>query len=107
MLLHHVCKVDAQLVGAGKFVKAGIQASAVDGVPAQRHRIHAIKGRGLVQTHEQICVEPVPSRRVAPVDQRDARVAMREHRIGDGHARGASTDDQVIRFNQLRHLISF
>jgi hypothetical protein len=101
MLLHHVSEVGAKLVGAGEFVEAGIQAAAVDGVAAQRHRIHAVKRGRLVQAHERIGVKPVPSGRMAAVDEGDAGLAMREQRIGDCHAGGAGPNDEVVRFDQV------
>ena len=102
MFLHHVGKVGTQLIGAGEFIEAGIQAPTVDGVLAQGYRIDAVEGGRLMQAYERIGIEPVPTGRVAAIDQSDACVAMRQKRIRHCHACGTSANKLSTR-EELLH----
>ena len=52
-----------------------------------------------MQTHERIRLEPVPARRVSPVDHDDSAPGRVDQRVGEGHPRGAASDDQVVGFD--------
>ena len=57
-----------------------------------------------MQTHERIRLEPVPARRVSPVDHDDLGAGRVDQRVGEGHPRCAASDDEVVGFEgSLRH----
>jgi hypothetical protein len=41
----------------------------------------------------------MPARRVAAIDDRDARIRVREQFIRDGHPGGPGTDDKIVCLN--------
>ena len=57
-----------------------------------------------MQTHERIRLEPVPARRVSPVDHHDLGAGRVDQRVGESHPRCAASDDEVVGFEDLlRH----
>jgi hypothetical protein len=57
-----------------------------------------------VQPEEVVGVVPVPARMQAAVDDDHARVAPRQHLIGEGKAGQPGPDDYVISFEHGAHL---
>ena len=61
--------------------------------------------RGLVQPDEGVGREPVPARTFTSIDERDPDVAaVVGERVGEGHAHGPGTDDQVVDVQDARHV---
>jgi hypothetical protein len=95
-VVHHAFVVGVDLGARGQFVQALVQAHGVLAPVAQLQRVHAVEGRGLVQRDEGVGVVPVAAWLGVAVHQRDARVALVEHGVGEGHAAGACADDEVV-----------
>jgi hypothetical protein len=68
--LKHTLEVGIQLGAAGQFREAGVQAGAVELAAAQRQRVDAVEGRGLVQPHKGVGVAPVATGLAAAVHER-------------------------------------
>ncbi len=57
-----------------------------------------------MQPDERIGVAPVPTGGLPAVDQGDAYVGMIDQRIGECHAGGPGSHDQVVGFHCARHV---
>ena len=95
-LVEHALVVPPDLGGGGALVPAGIQPSSVDGVGAERQRVHAVKRRRLMEPAEVVGVVPVAARRVPAVHQDDARIRVGHERVGERHPHRTAPDDEVV-----------
>ena len=107
--LHHPVEhprvVGADLRLVGPLVQA-LLGSALLQLPAAEHgRGDAVEGRGLVQPHERVRLEPVAADAVATVDQRHAYVGVVDQRVGEGHAHRTGTDHEVVGVDGARHAV--
>jgi hypothetical protein len=56
-----------------------------------------------VQPDERVGVEPVAADTVSAVDQRHPDVGVVDQRVGERHAHGAGTHDQVVGIDRPGH----
>ena len=102
---HHDVEVAQHLVARGQLVEAGVEPDLVDATRAERRRVHAVGAGGLVQPHERVGVVPVAARPIVAIDDHHRRVGLGEHRVGEGHPRGAGPLDQVVGCDRLGHAV--
>jgi len=55
-----------------------------------------------MQMHERIRLKPVPARSVSTVDHDNLGAGLVDQRVGEGHSRGAASDDEVVGFESSR-----
>ena len=58
-----------------------------------------------MEPHVRIGIDPVSAGRVAPIDDRDRRVAVLEERVRKGHPAGPSPDHEIIGFEFFVHVV--
>ena len=95
-LVHYAVEVADDLGAGGQLIQAPVQADRVAPAAAQRHRVHAVERRRLVQSDKAIGVVPVTAGLAAPVDEGDVRVGLGKQRVGEGQTYGTGADDEVV-----------
>src|SRR5579884_2037228 len=104
--LHYLGEVRADIVARRTLVEPGVLTGCVDAVFAERERVHAIEGRGCVQAHERIRVNPVASWRMSTFDYRHLDVRLGHQRIGKGKAGRSGAHDQAVGTGRHSHLLA-
>jgi hypothetical protein len=94
--LEHLDEIITDFTRGSPLIKAGVLTPLIDAVIAQDSRVHAIEGRGLVQSNERIGVVPMPPGTVASVNQNDVTVRCLKKDVGKGQPGCSCSDDQVI-----------
>ena len=91
-----VVVVGLDLRPAGPFLEPRLRPDLLHLTVAEEGRRDAVELRGLVQLHERIGVVPVTAGGVATVDEGDVDVGVIDQGVGERHAHGAGTDDEVV-----------
>ena len=96
VLAHHLVVVVADLRRRGTFIEARVEARVVDRIVAQDPRVHAVVGRGLMESHERIRIVPVAAGTITSIDHHHLGRGVGDQRVGERHARRARADHQVV-----------
>ena len=102
MAAHYLIEISKDLGAAGQLVKTRIVPDQILRARAERHRVHAINYRRLMQGDEWVRVVPVAAGRDFAIDNCQVRIGFREQRIGERQPDGACPYDQVIGFSRQR-----
>ena len=100
VLAHDRVVVGDHLAAARELEEPLVPAAGVDGVGAERARVHAVVRRRLVKPHVGVRAEPVPAGLIIAVDDDDGRVRLGDQGVDEGHAHGAGADHQVVGFDR-------
>ena len=107
---HHGVEMRHDLMTRRQFVEPGVEPGLIDRPCAERPRAHPVVAGGLVQPHERVCLVPVATRSIMPIDDHHRRVGVAEQLIREGHPNGAGPLDQVVGLDHftigLPHLAS-
>jgi hypothetical protein len=89
-------EVVADLHAGRPLVEPSVRSGLVEQILAENPRVDAIVCRGLVDAHETVCVVPVTTRAVSPIDHHDIAVALSDERIRERHPGRTRTNDQIV-----------
>ena len=93
---HHGVEMRHDLMTRRQFVEPGVEPGLIDRPCAERQRAHPVVAGGLVQPHERVCIVPVATRSIMPIDDHHRCVSVAEQLIREGHPNGAAPLDQVV-----------
>ena len=87
------------------FVEAALGTGRLQPAAAEERRRDPVEGRGLMQPHEAVRVEPMPARAVAAIHQRDGDVRVRREGVDERHPHRSRADDQVVDVDDRLHAL--